>query len=147
MTLTATRLINLLARKSQGYITDAMRPFGLTAAEQPFFMALLHNEGVTQERLTALVGVDKSVTARVVKSMEQKGFLSRIQDDADRRQNLLFPTDKSKAIAEDVKAALDRFNDLLTAGIEPEEASVLRGTLLKMVVNLNHGGQDGDRHG
>ena len=147
MNVTAARLINLLSRKSQGYITDAMRPFGLTAAEQPFFMALLHNEGVTQERLTALVGVDKSATARVVKSMEEKGFLTRVQDDADRRQNLLFPTDKAKAIAADVKAALDQFNELLTDGISPEESAALRGTLLKMVVNLNRGRQGGDRHG
>lgn len=73
MSPSAGRLINLLARKSQGYITDLMRPFGLTAAEQPFFMALLHNEGVTQERLTSLVGVDKAATARTVKSLEEKG--------------------------------------------------------------------------
>ena len=90
--------------------------------------------------------MDKSATARVVKSMEEKGFLIRVQDDADRRQNLLFPTDKAKAIAADVKAALDRFNELLTDGISPEESAALRGTLLKMVVNLNRGKAGGDSH-
>lgn len=147
MNITATRLINLLARKSQGYITDLMRPFGLTAAEHPFFMALLHNEGITQERLTALVGVDKSATARVVKSLEEKGILLRIQDDADRRQNLLFPTARAKAMAEDVKAALTRFNNLLTEGMDDDETAVLLRTLLKMVDNLDRGRQGGDCHG
>lgn len=143
----AGRLINLLARKGQGYITDLMRPFGLTAAEQPFFMALLHNEGVTQERLTALVGVDKSATARAVKSLEAKGILIRIQNEEDRRQNLLYPTDQAKAIFQDVRQALARFNALLTEGIDPEETAVLQRALLKMVDNLNRGRQGGDFHG
>lgn len=147
MSPSAGRLINLLARKSQGYITDLMRPFGLTAAEQPFFMALLHNEGVTQERLTSLVGVDKAATARTVKSLEEKGILIRIQDEADRRQNLLFPTERAKAISEEVKAALDQFNSLLTEGFDPEEAVTLQRMLLKMVDNLNRGRQGGNCHG
>lgn len=41
------RMISLLARKSQCYIGSALSSYNLTAAEQPFFMALQHYEGMT----------------------------------------------------------------------------------------------------
>ena len=143
---TITRLITLLSRKSQGYFTELMRPFGLTAAERPFYMALLTHEGITQEQLTSLVGIDKAATARAVKSLERKGFLTRTQDKADRRQNLLYPTDQAKAIFDDIKQVLLRFDSLLTEGIDPQEIEILREALLTMNQNLNRGKQGGKYH-
>ena len=46
MNKSIARMINLLARKSQSYIGNALCKYNLTAAEQPFFMALQHYEGV-----------------------------------------------------------------------------------------------------
>jgi len=43
------RLINLLARKSQMYLGKVLSQYNLTAAEEPFFMALQNREGITQE--------------------------------------------------------------------------------------------------
>lgn len=35
------------------------------------------NEGINQEELSALVFLDKSLTARAIKSLEEKGFIRR----------------------------------------------------------------------
>ncbi|MGM9660896.1 MAG: MarR family winged helix-turn-helix transcriptional regulator [Faecousia sp.] len=137
MRYSIARMITFLARKSQGYIGSALSKYNLTAAEQPFFMALQHNAGITQEGLTTLVGVDKAATARAVKSLEEKGFLIRIQDEQDRRQNLIYATDAAKQISEAVRNELLCFNDLLIQGISEEELEIIHAGLMKMANNLS----------
>lgn len=121
MEYSITRMITLLARKSQGCMGEILVKYQLTVAEQPFFMALQNNEGITQERLTLMVGVDKAATARAVKSLEQKGFLTRRVDERDRRNNLLYATEKAKELYPAVKKDLLALNGLITAGIDEEE--------------------------
>ena len=141
-----THLILSTARKSQVLLTEIMQPFGLTAAEQPFFMALLHREGLTQEQLTDRVGVDKSATARAVKSLEGKGLLTRVQDEDDRRCNRLYPTDTARQLYPQVRAALDGFNRYLVRDLNPREVSAVWAALARIESGLTRdrkgGGQD-----
>lgn len=136
MNRTIARMITLLARKSQGYIGWALGKYQITAAEQPFFMAVQDRAGMTQEELTALVCVDKAATARAVKSLEEKGYLTRAQDPQDRRQNRIYPTDAAQQIAEAVRDELHRFNALLTQGIDAQSLDVVSAALEKMEENL-----------
>lgn len=132
------RMITLLARKSQGYLSSALSKYNLTVMEQPFFMALQHYEGITQEELTVIACVDKSATTRAVKSLEEKGYLIRVQDKQDKRQNRIYPTMAAKQLGETVRNELLYFNDLLTQGIEPENIDLVYETLLKMEENLTN---------
>ncbi|MCB6994361.1 MarR family winged helix-turn-helix transcriptional regulator [bacterium 210820-DFI.6.37] len=130
------RMITLLARKSQGYIGTALNKYNITAAEQPFFMALQVSEGITQEELTAIVCVDKAATARAVKSLEEKGFLLRRQDTRDRRQNRIYPTALTRELGPAVREELHRFNDMLTRGLDPKQVELIYDGLLKMEENF-----------
>lgn len=132
------RLITLLARKSQIYLGNVLSKYDLTAAEQPFFMALQRYEGITQEELTAVVCVDKAVTTRVVRSLEEKGYLIRLQDEKDRRQNRIYPTKKAKQLAPEVREELGKFNDMLTEGIDTGSRELICRTLLQMEENLTN---------
>lgn len=136
MERTIARMITLLGRKSQICIGNELRKYNITAAEQPLFMALQRHPGVTQEALTAIVCVDKAATARTVKSMEEKGYLTRMQDPQDRRQNRIYPTDAAKQIAHAVRDTLHHFNDLLTQGIDAQSLDIVSAALLKMEENL-----------
>lgn len=130
------RMITLLGRKSQSCIGNELRKYHITAAEQPFFMALQRHPGVTQEALTAIVCVDKAATARAVKSMEEKGYLTRVQDPQDRRQNRIYPTETAKQLEDAVRDTLHHFNDLLTQGIDAQSLDIVSAALLKMEENL-----------
>lgn len=131
------RMITLLARKSQSYIGSALSKYNITAAEQPFFMAIQHHKGITQEELTAIVCVDKAATARAVRSLEEKGFLVREQDEHDRRQNRIYATDMTMNLAGAVSKELLQFNELLTQGISPEDIEVIFSGLQKMEKNFS----------
>ena len=117
MNRSTLRMITLLARKSQMYMGVTLKnKYNITAAEQPFFMALQRCEGVTQEELTAMVCVDKAVTTRVVKSLEDKGYLTRVKDTQDRRQNRIYPTTLTRELGAAVQKDLLMFNDAVTQG-------------------------------
>lgn len=131
-----TKQVIFTARKAQLCIGGRLAEFGITAAEEPFFMAVGHHEGATQEELTAMVGVDKAATARALKSLEKKGFLTRVQDERDRRQNRVYATDAARGIGEGVQAELLRLNDELMKGISEEEQRILLHALSVMEENL-----------
>ena len=131
-----SRLIAFLARKSQACLGSVLDKYNLSVAELPFFVALQNCAGITQEEITAMVCVDKAVTTRAVKSLEVKGYLSRVRDEKDRRQNRLYATEAAKKLGEPVERDLLHLNDLLTQGIEPEHLTLIYESILKMEKNL-----------
>lgn len=139
------RKITLLGRKSQTYLGVILAKYNLTAAEYPFFIAIRQQEGITQEELTTLVGVDKAMTTRVVSSLEKKGFLKRMQDEQDRRKNLIYLTEKSRRLHPMVKEELQTFNQLLTGGIDEKTLEIFYDALGQMEENLANIQQKGER--
>ena len=115
------RVLTRLARKCQIAVGNALQQYNLTAAEEPFLMSVLNNEGLTQEELTAYVGVDKAAASRTVRSLVEKGFLFRVQDPKDKRQNRVYPTDKAKEIGPLVRKELYKINLALTKELTQEE--------------------------
>ena len=43
-----------------------------SVGEEPYFMVLAQNDGLTQDELTKIVKVDKAATARRIRSLEKK---------------------------------------------------------------------------
>lgn len=133
---TITKRLIYAARKAQLCIGFRLAPYGITAAEEPFFMMATHYGGATQEELTAMVGVDKSATARAVRSLERKGYLTRRQDAKDHRQNRVFATDAALEIAEQVHAELLRLDNEMMRGLSDQDISTLSGSLTMIEKNL-----------
>ena len=130
------RVLTRLARKCQIAVGNALQQYNLTAAEEPFLMAILNNEGFSQEALTAYVGVDKAATARAVRSLEDKGLLTRVQDPRDKRQNRVYPTEKAKEVGPLVKKELSRINLALTQGLSREEDDRIYALLMRIDENF-----------
>ena len=130
------RVLSRLARKCQIAVSNALQQYNLTAAEEPFLMAILNNDGFSQEELTAYVGVDKASTARAVRSLEEKGYLTRVQDPRDKRQNRVYPTHKARETGPLVKEELARINQSLTQSLSPEEDDLIYALLLRIDKNF-----------
>lgn len=131
-----TKQMIYTARLGQFSIGSRMRKYGITAAEEPFFMAIQKHEGATQDELTSLVGVDKAATTRAICSLERKGYLTRRQDERDRRLNRVYATEKALRIGNEVREELLRLNKEILNGITEEDQIILYQALLKMEENL-----------
>ncbi len=126
------RIITLLSRNIQQELKNVVEPFGITVGEEPYFMELIYEEGITQEELTRRVNVDKAATARVVKSLEEKGLLIRKPDENDKRSKRLYLTDNAKQKYDPMSAKLQEYNKLLTRRLSEDEYQTVYKCLKKL---------------
>lgn len=126
-----------VSRKAQTCVGSVVRKYHITIAEEPFFMAIRSHDGATQEELTALVGVDKAMTTRVIHSLEHKGLVKRVQDEKDKRQNRIYKTEKADEISESVRNDLLRLNQSFTEGISRKDMESFMRTLAVLDENIS----------
>lgn len=127
-----------VSRRAQLCVGAVVRKYNITVAEEPFFMAVNFHDGATQEELTALVGVDKAMTTRVIHSLESKGLVRRMQDPRDRRQNRIYKTDRINEINEFVIKDLLQLDRIFTAGIGKEDIDNFMRTLAVLDENISN---------
>lgn len=145
-----SRNLLLVSRRAQTCVGEVAKKYDLSAAEQPFFMAISKQNGLTQEELTTLVGVDKAMTTRAIRSLESKGFIVRKQGEKDKRQNLVYKTEKVDLVEAHLRTDLLQFNDYFTREIDESELEIFMSILNRMNENLSQylerGGNKDGKH-
>lgn len=126
------KIITTLSRNIQQELKEVVEPFGISVGEEPYFVELAHEDGITQEELTKRISVDKAATARMVKALEVKGLLIRVTDSDDRRNKRLYLTDKAQVLYESLVEKLQKYNEKLTQSWSDEEYSLVFGSLKKL---------------
>jgi len=127
------RLVSILHRQSQVYINYALREFDITSAEYSFLLHLYKKDGLTQDDLSGYLYIDKSATARAIKSLEQKGYVIRDKDDADKRCNRVYLSDKAKRYKDEIRKRIWRWSEFLTEELDEESVDMVLSVLQKMV--------------
>lgn len=140
-------LIGILARRRYQAAGRAFSPLGLNHTEARL-LTILHRESgeATQDLLSTSLSVDRSNAGRALKSLEQRGYVSRRKDDADSRTFLVQLTAAGqKAVIEvsRLRSELARtfFEDLT----ETESSAVV--DLLRKVPSFDEGRIGSDRVG
>lgn len=132
------RLVSILYRKNQVYLDISLRPLGITASELPFIMCLYRRDGISQEELSADLCIDKAATAKAVRSLIEKGYVSRRRNPQDRRANMVFISELALQNQEKITDKLEEWTKYLTFGIDAEELDVMFRVLQQMVGKLEH---------
>ncbi|NDO47825.1 MarR family transcriptional regulator [Clostridium sp. MD294] len=130
------RIVMLLSRSICNDVRYVIEPFGLTVGEESYFIALAHEDGLTQDELSSRVNVDKSATARAVKSLEAKGYIEREIDPFDRRNKKLYFTEKAKKVYISLSEALGKYNQQLTNEWTDEQYNLIYESLEMLQLKL-----------
>lgn len=117
----SVRDITKIGRTVRRYADQAISAHGVSFSEYECLHFIRHNPGANQERLCAWLNVDKAAVARMVASLEAKGYLRREAGVADKRAKRLFVTEKDKEIKQVTEAAEYRFYNWLIEGLDPDE--------------------------
>lgn len=86
----------ILNRRTQAYIAYACRPWQISYSEYVLLVELYRSDGCSQEDLSRTLSVDKGMVARCVKSLEEKGYVQRRKDSADKRFKHIYVTEKGQ---------------------------------------------------
>lgn len=78
-------------------------------------------EGMPATKIAPIMGMTSSSLSRLLKSMEDYGYIYRKHDKKDKRVVKVFVTEKGLKLREMVKKAVIDFNERVLAKITPEE--------------------------
>ncbi|MBF7096376.1 MarR family winged helix-turn-helix transcriptional regulator [Alkalibacter mobilis] len=127
------RLMAILHRQSQIYYNNTLKDLNISSAEYPFLLYLFSRDGASQEEMSCYLNIDKAATARAVKSLEEKGYVTREKADSDKRVNHVFLTEKANEIELAMKKKITGWSDLLTEGMSGESIEEMTQILEEMV--------------
>lgn len=130
------RLVSILYRKNQVYLNIALKPFHITASELPILTFLFSHSGVTQEKLSSFLLIDKASTARAVQSLLRKGLLRKERDLVDRRANKIYMSETGQALKPQIAEILQQWSSFLTGGLDAQSVDTMYTVLESMVKKL-----------
>lgn len=107
----------------------------ICGAHHLFVFAICNRPGKSQEELAGQLCLNKSTVTRALATLEAGGFVKREVNPEDKRQTLVFPTDKMTELLPEVRAIANEWNTLLSAGISEDELAAFNAVLAKMEEN------------
>lgn len=122
------RVSDKMAKLSNEHI----RCLGMTGAQFDVLAQLSTHEGISQQALSEKLFVTKGNVCGLIGRMEQHDLVKRRPDPNDKRANLLFLTDKGRALAEKVMPEQERFLAQQMSALTPEEEATLRRLLRQL---------------
>lgn len=112
------RFVGVLNRQSQAYISNALKSINISYSECIFLVNLYDNEGINQEELSSMLLIDKTITAKSIKSLEEKGFITREMCEKDKRAKKLYLTNKGRDCREHIFLVLKNWVDFVTGEMD-----------------------------
>ena len=109
--------------------------FGLTGAKWKVIVVLSMNEGVTQKRIADMAFVEAPTLVPVIDKMEKEGYVVRKADPNDRRNNLIFMTQKSKDIVDPIIDCILEIRNMGLNKISKKDMETARKVLSAIVNN------------
>lgn len=133
------RWIGSTAKMVDNYLHEAFQNQGLDLSkEQMVVLKKLHeNDGLIQNELAYLTLRDKSSLARLLAKMERKNYITREQDEFDKRVNRVFLTETGRTTFRRTRPIIVGLKEIMEKNIKEEEIYQLTKTLRSIQRNIN----------
>lgn len=125
------KAVSILYRRSHIWLNNGCEESGLTAAQAVIILITCDFETLTQDGITKRLGLDKSVVAKTILKLEERGFLKRSTNARDKRTYDIRPTELAWNAYPNVKKQVDACFDRMTREMDESEATEFRRLLLK----------------
>ena len=124
-----SQILKDISRFGRAYREQQLAPLGITSRHSLYIREICAAPGISQEQLTARIGINKSNVARQAAALEEEGFVERRSCGKDKRVLQLYPTEKSLALLPEINRILDAWEQLLVHPLTAEEQSHLESVL------------------
>ena len=122
-------LIHTVDLEISQYLKKQLAPYRLAPEQHLVLALLLEREGLSQNQIAEQLGKDKSGIARMIVSLENKGFICRSGCSKDRRSVEVYLTDQGRELGETLKSITVAAREIISKGLTEEETSELRRLL------------------
>ncbi|MFO7874919.1 MAG: MarR family winged helix-turn-helix transcriptional regulator [Bacteroidales bacterium] len=132
------KLLQDLSRSFGRYLHAEMKDqgFNINIHEWSTLSYLSSNQQASQKEIAGFLGVEKVYAKRLLDRLERKGLLTRRQDSADRRYNIIELTNNGREMFKNLKPLAERTIHQARKHISEEAYSSFLQTIRKMQDNL-----------
>ena len=127
-----THKINILSRCQNMYRSFCLRDSGLSAPYYNYVIPICRTPGLSQEQLARRVCFDRYNVTRHLSKLEEWGYVERRADEEDKRQILVYPTQKTLDLLPQVRQCIHDWDAYLFEDLSAEELEQFNATLLKI---------------
>jgi DNA-binding MarR family transcriptional regulator len=129
-------ILHDVARLLRTVFDRRVKSLGLTRSQWWVLTHLFRNPGATQSELADVLEVEKATLGRLLDRLEQKGWIRREADGADRRAKRVYLTEEVAPAMKSMRAAAAELRRDALAGLSAEDQSRFVDALLAVKGNL-----------
>lgn len=129
---TIMRKMNVISRCEAIYRSQKSS-LGLPGIYHSYFFAICREPGQTQDALAKFLCVNKSSVTRHLCCLEKEGYIERVTGKEDKREILVYPTQKMIDLLPEVAEITNRWNSLVAEGISQEELEIFHKIMDRML--------------
>ena len=126
------RQINIIGRCSAMIRNDKLADTGLTGWHYSYILTLCRRPGQSQDQLARHIYINKSNVTRHLAQLEKNGYVERRQSEEDKRETLVYPTQKAYDVLPQVRQVIRDWNGYLTEDFTPEEMELFNEMLSRI---------------
>ena len=131
------RCISILDRLMRMYYDRALAEFEIGWGQQFYVEYIYDHPGASAQEMVECIRVDKATLTKIIKKLNEIGYIEIVGDATDRRIKHLYLTDRAIPAVRRIKEIHKSFREALEAGLSPEELQKTEETLKRMMENLN----------
>ncbi len=135
----ATYLASLLAKSFSRALQERSLKLGFAPGQFPVLLELWTEEGLTQKQLLDRLDVEQATMANTLSRMERDGLILRKKHPGDKRAQLIFLTDKARAMEAGAKEAALAADRSRLSGFRQFERELLLEYMRKAIANGTRG--------
>lgn len=86
----------------------------------PYLLILHENEGISQNKISKELNVDKAMSARTIKKLIELDYIKKVPDEEDSRAYRLYTTDKAEKVIPEIRREIDNWIKIISRDSQNE---------------------------
>ena len=124
--------ISIIHRNGQSYVSKKLKDYNIGSGQYIILLNLFANDGISQEKLSDYLKIDKGSIAKSIKKLEDEAYIKRLTDSDDKRAYKVFLTQKALDIMPIVQKTIESWEDVIISDLSDSEKQMIEKLLNKM---------------
>lgn len=127
--------MSIIVRYSRIFSERKLKKYELSFGEQIIIMYLSMHDNVNQDTISKKYMIDKGAIAKTLSKLEKKGFITKIQNADNKRENVISLSEKGIGIIDNMAGILKEWNEIIYEGMSNEDIECIKRLTTIMAEN------------
>jgi MarR family transcriptional regulator for hemolysin len=117
---------------------DLQKNVGINWSQAKVIMMLAQKDGMAQKEIADGICIEAPTLVPIIDRMEREGLVERRQDEADRRNNRVYLTDRSRSLQNAIDESIARVRKVAYRGVTKDELETATQVLETITKNASN---------